>query len=748
LEHSSEGGEAYGDQQGMMGYSYNQDDTPVMCFNAAKSSQLTWYSDRELTINQSWSGKVIGLANYNEASSDQNVILTLEGSDGTFLYIAYNRKSGVNSGTVDAGNQVTIVTGANRQTSNLLAKLGSNGTYTILDFWGTGNNFVLTVDEIGTDFNNVQYAMVSIDNNDSAPAHALTVNSGSGNGSYTEGAVVNITANTAPSGQEFDQWVVNSGSAAIANANAASTTLVMPSNDATVTATYKDQLPASYQLSVNSGSGDGSYTGGTVVNITAGAAPSGQEFDRWIVNSGGASIANASAASTTLTMPSSATMVTATYRNQPAITYALTVNSGSGDGGYAAGATANITANAAPSGQEFDSWVVNSGGASIANANAASTTLIMPSNAATVAATYKDQPPATYPLTVNSGSGDGTYTSGAVANITANAAPSGQEFDRWVVNSGGAVIANTNTASTTLTMGSQAATVSAEYKEVAATLPKAEQGVVSGISSTSWTTVNLSKTYSSMVVVATPNYSSTSNPAVVRIRNATGSRFQVRMSMASAGTVNNVAVHYLVVEEGVYDSPRMEARRVVSDGTNRRGSWTKKSMEAYSYAQTYTAPVVLGQVMTHNDPGFSVFWSRRGKNRRYTPNAKSCYVGKHVAEDPDKTRDSETLGVIVIESGSGTLNGVSYTAGLGSKSIAGVGDAPSYSYALSGVSNPGTAILSSAAMKRSNGGWPILYGSNPVTSTALNMAVDEDLLKDSERRHGTEKIAYIVLGAQ
>ncbi len=84
-----------------MGYSYNQDDTPVMCFNAAKSSQLSWYSDKELTITQSWTGKVIGLADYGSASSAQNVILKAQNSDGESLFITYNRKIGVNSGLTD-----------------------------------------------------------------------------------------------------------------------------------------------------------------------------------------------------------------------------------------------------------------------------------------------------------------------------------------------------------------------------------------------------------------------------------------------------------------------------------------------------------------------------------------------------------------------------------------------------------------------------------------------------------------------
>jgi C1A family cysteine protease len=72
----------------------------------------------------------------------------------------------------------------------------------------------------------------------------------------------------------------------------------------------------------------------------------------------------------------------------PPSSFALTVNSGSGDGNYAAGAKVTITANAAPSGQVFSKWVINSGSPTLANPSAATTTLTMPASAATVTATY------------------------------------------------------------------------------------------------------------------------------------------------------------------------------------------------------------------------------------------------------------------------------------------------------------------------------------------------------------------------
>lgn len=71
-------------------------------------------------------------------------------------------------------------------------------------------------------------------------------------------------------------------------------------------------------------------------------------------------------------------------------TYALTVNSGTGDGNYEENAQVTITADDAPAGQEFDGWDINSGSPTIADVNASSTTLTMPAGEVSVTATYKD----------------------------------------------------------------------------------------------------------------------------------------------------------------------------------------------------------------------------------------------------------------------------------------------------------------------------------------------------------------------
>jgi len=240
--------------------------------------------------------------------------------------------------------------------------------------------------------------------------YTLTVNSGTGDGNYSENDVANISADTAPSGKEFDEWIGDTSG--IANVNNASTTLTMPAANQEVTATYAN-LPM-YALTVNSGTGDGSYQEDWVVDISADAAPSGYTFDEWVGDT--ANIADVQDPTTTITMPASSAEITATYES--VATYTLTVNSGSGDGNYSESQVADITADTAASGKFFDAWVGDTSG--IADINDPSTTLTMPAANQEITATYADVVDGlvsrfTFDIDARDsyGTSDGTLTNGA-----------------------------------------------------------------------------------------------------------------------------------------------------------------------------------------------------------------------------------------------------------------------------------------------------------------------------------------------
>ncbi|MGB6043408.1 MAG: PQQ-dependent sugar dehydrogenase, partial [Pirellulales bacterium] len=274
--------------------------------------------------------------------------------------------------------------------------------------------------------------------------------------------------------------------------------------------------------------------------------------------------------------------------------------------------------------------------------------------------------------------------------------------------------------------------------------PHLRTGVATGLTNTGWTTVTLDRSFTSMVVVTTLNYDSTSPPLVPRIQNAVGNSFQVRADRTDglADLVSPVQAHYIVVEEGAYTLAQhgieMEAQKLISTVTDNRASWVG---EQAIYINTYGSPVVFGQVMTYADPNFSTFWSR-GSNRNSPPSSSTIFVGKHTGEDIT-ARGSELIGLVVLENGTGTIDGLDYAAAVGSDSIRGVGQSPPYAYTISG--SPTTAIASQVAMDGNDGGWAILYGDDPVSPGALNLAIDEDQANDAERNHTTEQVAYLSL---
>ena len=81
--------------------------------------------------------------------------------------------------------------------------------------------------------------------------------------------------------------------------------------------------------------------------------------------------------------------------------------------------------------------------------------------------TLEDGNAPVYELTVLGGSGSGKYKTGTTVTVTANAPETGKEFDKWVIRSGDAVIADVNRATTAVTTKNTPATIEATYKDTA-----------------------------------------------------------------------------------------------------------------------------------------------------------------------------------------------------------------------------------------------------------------------------------------
>ena len=252
-------------------------------------------------------------------------------------------------------------------------------------------------------------------------------------------------------------------------------------NTATVTVTVQAQT---YAVTVQNGTGGGNYEAGATVTIAANAPASGKQFDKWVVNSGGVTLADSMSSTTTFTMPAGAVAVTAAYKDSVSdadkVAAAKTV---------VENALAGITATNDTTQAEI-LGVINT---ALSNAGIAGVTVeidkFRKQEASTSTAGYIEGvvfigcgqesksvnmekliaqlTAEKYTVTVNSGTGGGNYEAGATVTIAADTPASGKQFDKWVVNSGSVTLADATSSTTTFTMPAGAVAVTAVYKDIA-----------------------------------------------------------------------------------------------------------------------------------------------------------------------------------------------------------------------------------------------------------------------------------------
>lgn len=171
--------------------------------------------------------------------------------------------------------------------------------------------------------------------------YELDVYSGSGDATDVEkGTLIAISADGAASGMVFDRWI--GAASAIADLNAASTTVTMPAHDLYLVASYRATAEATHSITVTSGHGSGVSKVDSIVMIEAGQAPFGQEFDSWTGDT--QVIADVNESSTTVRMPAADVSVTAVYKD-PVVQTATVAITAEKDNSSASGArSVNLTA--------------------------------------------------------------------------------------------------------------------------------------------------------------------------------------------------------------------------------------------------------------------------------------------------------------------------------------------------------------------------------------------------------------------
>ena len=183
--------------------------------------------------------------------------------------------------------------------------------------------------------------------------YVLTVNGGTGSGSYEAGAQITITANTPAVGKVFDKWTATGGGN-FANETAAATTYTMPAGAATVTATYKDApvgtIPVTgVTLNRNTLSLYNNTTPNTAT-LTATVAPADATVQTVNWTSGNTAVATVDASGKVTAVSNGTAVITATTMDggktaSCTVTVSTYSSGGGGGSGSSSGSSSNNSSN-------------------------------------------------------------------------------------------------------------------------------------------------------------------------------------------------------------------------------------------------------------------------------------------------------------------------------------------------------------------------------------------------------------------
>lgn len=298
--------------------------------------------------------------------------------------------------------------------------------------------------------------------------YKLTVNNGTGSGEYEANTMVTIEAYPAEDGMIFDTWSGNHLEN-ITDATAPKTTYKMPYQDIILHANYTDAVPHELKVITYTNTTTYNLSMGEIQVIQADPAPQGKVFHHWNVEP---SLYDDKlyepAATTRFTMPNEAVTLTAVYITKGE-KYLHVIN-GTGTGYYEYDSYAAVSSSK-PTGAVFINWTGDTQYLTSPPTQEYNSIKIPDVNTITISAHWTIPPATNIKLKIVNGvisktdEAEGTFTEGDRVTIIADSAPDGKVFDKWVLDGKGS-IADNSSATTIVTIGDEAATVTATYREL------------------------------------------------------------------------------------------------------------------------------------------------------------------------------------------------------------------------------------------------------------------------------------------
>jgi hypothetical protein len=266
-----------------------------------------------------------------------------------------------------------------------------------------------------------------------------------------------------------------------------------------------------------------------------------------------------------------------------------------------------------------------------------------------------------------------------------------------------------------------------------------------------WTQINLSTFFIDPIVVATPEYSVTTQSFGIStwITNVTNTSFMLRTADENFGSTDNITVHYLVVERGEWTLPgTTQTIQAGSLETNKFGDNTVRwscptEGEIVSFNTPFSSsPLLMSTRGSDNNPNAwaNTFQHEVGVDTGTVSTTQMCIgLSQSKAVSPGAITNNETIYWIGVDEGNGFVEGTEYevlwnardTGDSGANWINGYADAlpftQSWTKTWSGA--PNIIIASQTSVGGSDGSWPVIYDTGDIGS--IRMFVDEA----NERSH-------------
>jgi len=245
-----------------------------------------------------------------------------------------------------------------------------------------------------------------------------------------------------------------------------------------------------------------------------------------------------------------------------------------------------------------------------------------------------------------------------------------------------------------------------------------------------WTVFKFSAPFIDPVVIAGPASFADSEPATVRIRNVTQDGFEIHVAewdylddLHASETLS-----FIVMEKGVYtleNGTKIEAGSFASNSTRFRQYSTKETFDR--------TPVIFTQVMTENESDVVTIRLRNIGNDSFEYKLQEQEINK-------KRHNTETIGYIAWEPGSGMISELPFEVGLTGNSV------KKNWFDLSFQSELIDLPFFFAAMQTNEGNNTAVLRYQSISNASALIKVEEEQSKDEEVNHNAENVGYLIIG--